>query len=137
MKHSVKKITAKEAMAFFQDKSQRIGGLDPENLHDDGLLFYASGPVCGIAHYGFEEGVWMVHYGVKREGLGKYDGHMLSILKEHWNAVKAKLIIGWTPESNKLALSIAKRIGFKVVGYLDLDDRIVMQEWKKGSNHGR
>ena len=125
------RIDAERAKEYFKDPSQRIGGLDPDAFHDDGLLFYASGPVCVIAHYGFEPDVFMVHYGVKPEGLGKYDTHMESLLVELWEDQKAALIIGWTPESNRKALAIAKRVGFKVTGYLDLKDRIVMQEWKK------
>lgn len=130
------KINAKQAQEYFKDPSQRLGGLDPKDFHDDGLIFYADGPVCGVAHYGFERGVWMMHYGVKPEGRGRYDKHMLSILNEFWDAVDAKLIIGWTPESNRKALAIAKRLGFTITGYLDLEDRIVMQEWKKEKNNG-
>ena len=117
------KITATEAKPFFEHKSQRAR-FAPDDLHDNGLLFYADGPVCGVGHYGFESGVWMVHYGMKREGLGRYDKHIMNVLNEFWDDVDAKLIIGWTPESNRLALAIAKRAGFRITGFLDLEDRI-------------
>jgi len=124
------KILAEQAKEYFADASQRTSGLSVDDLTDVGFHYYADGMVCGVAHYGMHPDVWMMHYAVKPEGKGRYDKRIVRLLAEAWDDLGAKLIIGWTPEHNRLALALARRVGFRVTGYLDLAERVVMQEWK-------
>lgn len=125
-------ITAAEARAFFAAPSQmRHGEIDPADLHDDGLEYWAEDGVCGVFHAALWPGVWMAHYGVMPESWGRTIAPARRILAAFWEAKQPQRIIGWTKESNRAALSFARRLGFEIDGRLDLPSGpVIMQGWR-------
>lgn len=69
----------------------------------------------------------MAHYAVKPEAWGKAVSPARSVLNAFWQAEKPDLIIGWTDEKNRQALSFAKRLGFREIG--TMHNGVVTQEW--------
>lgn len=128
----MKRIMADEAMEFFADQSQQRGGMiSPDQLHDNGIEYWADGPICGVFHQAHWPGVWMGHYGVKPEGFGGLVEPAKRVLRGFWKVKRPELIIGWTKESNRAALAFARRIGFVEHGRMVLPDgAVIMQEWR-------
>ena len=126
------RISVDEARGFFAHKSQRVLGMDPDDMHDDGIEYWASGPICVAFHRSFWPGVWMAHYGVKPEGWGQLVDPALTILSEFWDEVQPVRITGWTEEKNRQAVSFSRRLGFVEDGRMDLPTgTIIMQGWTK------
>ena len=126
------KITVDEARAYLAHPSQQIYDARPEVLPEDGVEYYAAGPVCGMFHRFGWNGVWMAHYAVKPEGWGRLVAPANEILNEFWDAERPERIIGWTPGENRAALAFSKRLGFVIDGQLDLPSgKIIMQGWAK------
>lgn len=123
-------ITVDEARAFFAHPSQHVFGITPDRLPEEGVEYWASGPVCGVFHLAPYPDVWMGHYAVKPEGWGKATEPAKAILRAFSEAKQAHRIIGWTPSSNRAALAFAKRLGFVVDGVMPLPEgEIIMQGW--------
>lgn len=105
--------------------------IDPADLHDNGLEYYVLGDMCGIAHQSHWPGVWMVHYGVKPGAWGSAVETGRALLERFWDERKPDLIIGWTKESNRAAVSFARRLGFVVDGKMILPSgTVLMQSWR-------
>lgn len=120
------KITRDEAREYFLHPSQQLD-ITPDNLPGDPVQYWAEGGVCGVFHPSFWGGVWMAHYAVKPEAWGKAVSPARSVLNAFWQAEKPDLIIGWTDEKNRQALSFAKRLGFREIG--TMHNGVVTQEW--------
>jgi hypothetical protein len=106
-------------------------GITPKTLPDDGFEYWACGPVCGVFHPAWWPGVWMAHYGMKPEGLGKYVDPSREILMEFWKHKDPERIIGWTDASNRAALAFAKRVGFIKDGEMKINSgTVVMTGWR-------
>ena len=126
---TARRVCAIEARWFFEDESQQTHGLDPQDLDDD-LIYFASGPVCGVFHPLPWDHLWMAHYGVRIEGWGHLLQPAREVLHAFEDACAPVGIIGWTEETNRAALAFAKRLGFVVEGVMDLPTgRVVMQRW--------
>ena len=128
---NVTPLLAADARPFFDHPTQRRGAsVDPAELHDNGILYRACGPVCGAFHAAPWPGVWMAHYGVKPEAWGQARDPARAILRAFWDEMQPARIVGWTKESNRAAIAFARRIGFTVDGRLDLQGgAVIMQGW--------
>lgn len=126
------KITVHEARAFFAHPSQLIQGLtSPDDLPEDGLTYYANGPICGAFHPMPWPGVWMAHYGVKPEGWGRLIQPAREILTRFAADHDAYRVVGWTLASNRAACAFARRLGFTEDGRMPSPDgEIIMTGWK-------
>ena len=106
-------------------------GSHPDILPDEGFEYWADGPVCGVFHRMPWPGVWMGHYGMKRDGLGRYADPARRILVAFSAAAGADLITGWTDKNNRAALAFAKRIGFRIDGEMNTPTQtVVMTSWR-------
>lgn len=126
------RITVDAAREYLGEKlQQRASMIDPVDLPEEGVEFFAKDGVCGMFHAAHWPRVFMAHYAVKSEAWGKTTGPAKEILMEFWKYKKPKLIIGWTDSENRAALSFARRIGFRKTGQLDLPDKtIIQQSWR-------
>lgn len=125
------RIPVEEARAFFAHPSQqRASHIAPEDLPADGVEYWAKDGVCGLFHPSFWPDVWMAHYGVKPEALGRTVAPAKAILSAFWEEKKPARIIGWTKENNRAALAFARRLGFTVDGRMDLPEPVIMQGWR-------
>jgi hypothetical protein len=124
-------ITAHEARPFFDHPSQRRGGmLDPEALHDNGLVYFANGFVCLAFHTAFWPGVHMVHIGVQPEGWGRIEGVTLGLLRQFCSASGAVRLVAWISATNRAVIAFARRIGFVSEGAMTLPDgRVEFYGW--------
>ena len=123
------RITVDEAREYFSHPSQRRFGLDPKDL-PEGLEYWARGNVCGVFHAAFWPGVWMGHFGVKREGLGEYVDDARCVLDEFSQTLRPARVIGWIEEGNRAAIAFVRRIGFSEDGSMDLPGGgVVMFGW--------
>lgn len=122
------RILADDARAFFAHPSQRVYDLDPAALHDNGLIYYARGHVCGVFNLGPMPGVWFGHYAVKPEGWGKSDEDAKAVLREFSADFEARAIVGWTDSTFRAALAFAKRLGFEDRG--EVVPGITEQVWR-------
>jgi RimJ/RimL family protein N-acetyltransferase len=120
------KITAGEAQEYFLHPSQQTD-IDPDNLPGDPVQYWAHDGVCGMFHPTFWPGVWMAHYAIKPEVWGKTVAPTVVLLNAFWRAEQPELIIGWTDNKNRQAMSFAKRLGFKEIG--TMRNGVVTQEW--------
>lgn len=127
------RITVDQAREYWGDKSQQDKSMIfPDDLPDDeAFQYWAIDGVCGVFHRAAWPGVWMAHYGVKETAWGKTVDAAKSVIGEFWAAESPEAIIGWTAETNRQALSFAKRLGFKENGRMMLKSgAVVMQELK-------
>lgn len=126
------RITAAEARPYFDHRSQRVGAMiDPADLHDNGLEYWALDGICGVFHQAHWPDVWMVHYGAKPEAWGRLVEPSRTVLRAFWDEKQPDLLIGWTKESNRQALAFARRVGFRENGRMNLPEgAVVMQEWR-------
>lgn len=123
-------MTADEAGYWFEDPSQHVMGITPDALPDEGFLYLASGPVCGCFHLAPWPGVWMAHYGVRREEWGGLNEPARAVLNAFWDARRPHRIVGWTDHRNRAALAFARRLGFVEDGRMPtLEGEIIMQGW--------
>lgn len=120
------RITREAAREYFAHPSQQID-VNPESLPGDPVQYWAQDGVCVMFHPSFWPGVWMAHYAVKPEVWGKTVSPALEILSAFWNACEPDLIIGWTDERNRQAISFSRRLGFKEIG--TMQNGVVTQEW--------
>lgn len=109
-------ITSAQASEYFADKSQQIGGVDPDNLPDAPFEYWADGPLLGIFYPGPLAGVWMVHLAAKPSGYGKLVTHAHNILRDFGAEKGYPSIMGWTPKRLRAAVAFAKRVGFEMIG---------------------
>jgi hypothetical protein len=125
------KITAAEAREYFAHESQRRGNMiDPADLPETGVEYWARDGVCGMFHRSFWPDVWMVHHAVKPEAWGRADAPAKAILRAFWTEKKPRRIIGWTLEGNRAAVAFARRVGFAVDGKMELPSGpVLMQGW--------
>jgi RimJ/RimL family protein N-acetyltransferase len=125
-----RQIGVDEARAFFADRTQQVASMiTPDQLPADGVEYWADEGVCGAFHLAPWPGVWMAHYGVKPSQWGKTIPPARRILYAFWKAKQPDRIVGWTLESNRAAISFARRLGFVVDGRLDLKEPVIMQGW--------
>lgn len=126
------RVSAAEARPFFDHPTQRRGGMiDPADLHDNGLEYWVLGDVCGLVHQAHWPGVWMVHYGVKPSAWGEAAEIGRAMLEAFWAERQPERIIGWTKESNRLAVALARRAGFVIDGKMNLPSgTVLMQGWE-------
>lgn len=123
-------IDVEEARDYFLDSSQQIQGITPETLPESGVEYWANEGVCGMFHLAPWPRVWMAHYAVKVEAWGKTVAPAKRILAEFWGSRQVDRIIGWTPETNRAALFLSRRLGFKIEGAIHLPNgKIIMQGW--------
>ena len=125
------RIQLDQARDFWSHSSQHVMGITPETLPDDGFEYWANGPVCCVFHAAHWPNVWMVHYGMKRDGIGRYVEPAKEILMEFWQQKQPDRIIGWTDATNRAALAFAKRCGFVKDGEMKLvTGTVVMTGWR-------
>ncbi|MFV1484522.1 MULTISPECIES: GNAT family N-acetyltransferase [unclassified Phaeobacter] len=124
------RISVDQARQYFQHRSQqRASGITPDELPDEPFQYWACEGVCGAFHPDHWPGVWMAHYAVKPEHWGRTIGPAKSILQAFWASERPSLIIGWTAESNRAALSFSRRLGFREIGKMALDSgNVIMKE---------
>ncbi|WP_288950427.1 hypothetical protein [uncultured Paracoccus sp.] len=124
-----RQITAAEAAEFFAHPSQRRG-VDELALPEEGVVYWADGPVCGV----FRDFCWPrvldVHCGVKPEGWGKTVPHARAILEAVWHFYAPDLIVAQSLERNRAVLAMNRRLGFEVIGTMPTPERVVIQSWR-------
>lgn len=125
------RITVDEARVYFAHPSQQKASLiTPDALPERGVIYYATGGVCGCFHDAHWPGVVMAHYGVLPEAWGSTVAAGKAILRQFAADYEPQAIIGWTDESNRAALAYARRLGFEEYGRLVLPDTtIIEQRW--------
>lgn len=129
----VTRLTPQEARDYFADPTQLRASMleSPDDLPDEGFEYWACGPICGVFHLSAWPGVWMVHYGVKREGWGKLVDPSRAILNAFWAHHQPQRIIGWTDSRNRAALALTRRVGFHEDGRMELNGyEVVMTGWR-------
>lgn len=128
----IRKISAAEARPYFDHPTQRHAGMiDPADLHDNGIEYWANGPMCAAFHAAQWPGVLMAHHGCKPKAWGSAAILARELLLHVWGEKSPDLIIGWTKESNRAAVAMARRAGFVVDGKLNLPDgAVLMQSWR-------
>lgn len=123
------KITVDEAREYFAHASQQKASLiTPDQLPENGVLYYALEGVCAVFHDAHWPGVAMAHYAVKPEAWGRTVEPAKAILREFAVEYEPEAIIGWTSESNRAALAFARRLGFREYGRLNLPSGTVIQQ---------
>ncbi|KII11260.1 GNAT family N-acetyltransferase [Phaeobacter sp. S60] len=124
------RISVDQAREFFHHKSQqKASDITPEDLPGGDFQYWACDGVCGAFHPDHWPGVWMAHYGVKPEVWGRTVQPARAILRAFWMAERPQLIIGWTAENNRAALSFSRRLGFRETGKMTLDSgNVIMKE---------
>lgn len=105
------KITAAEARAYFAHPSQQVLGATPETVPDEGLEYWADGPVCLIFHETAHPDVWMVHLAVKPDGWGHLVEPTRRLLAEFWQAKQPRHIAAWIEEHRTAAIAFARKVG--------------------------
>lgn len=110
------KITAAEARAYFAHPSQHVLGATPETIPDEGLEYWADGPVCLIFHETAHPDVWMVHLAVKPEGWGHLVDPTRRLLAEFWQAKQPRRIVTWIEEHRRAAVALATKAGGVIDG---------------------
>ncbi len=124
------RITVDEARKYYAHPSQCILGASPEKLPEDGVEYWAQGPLCLTFHRAAWPGVYMVHCAAMPEGRGRLVEPGLALLRGFWDEKQAVRIIGWTPKSCRAAVAFARRCGFVEDGRFPVkDDEIIMQGW--------
>lgn len=129
----IRKLTAREAREYFSDPTQLRASMleSADDLPEDRFEYWADGPICGVFHRTAWPGVWMAHYGVKREGWGHLADPARRILRAFWEEHGPERIIGWTDSRNRAALAFARRIGFREDGRMELNGyAVVMTGWR-------
>jgi RimJ/RimL family protein N-acetyltransferase len=126
------KISVDEARAYFDHPTQRRASLiTPDKLPQTGVIYDATGGVCGCFHDAHWPGVVMAHYGVLPEAWGSTVPAGRDILQQFAADYEPQAIIGWTAERNRAALAFARRLGFREYGRLELPSgTVIKQEWK-------
>lgn len=128
---NVRQVSVDEAREFFAHQSQIKGtGVTPDQLHDDGIVYYASGAICGMFHDMPWPKVLGAHCGVKPEGWGQIVPHAKAILQTVWDEYQPELIVAWTRESNRATLAFNKRCGFVVHGQMPTEESTILQHWR-------
>ncbi len=123
---NARQIDVDEAREFFVHPSQWKSAR-PDELPTDGVVYWASGPVCGVFRDFSLPGVLDAHCGVKPEGWGHTVDHARAILQAVWSAYSPRLIVALTPADNRATLAFNRRCGFARQG--DLPIGIVIQSW--------
>lgn len=128
----IRKISAADARPYFDHPTQRRAGMiDPADLHDNGIEYWANGPMCLAFHAAHWPGVLMVHAGCKPSAWGEADKLCRAILLHVWRKKQPEKIIAWTKESNRAVASLARRVGFVLDGLLEIPSGTVqMQSWR-------
>jgi RimJ/RimL family protein N-acetyltransferase len=123
-------LTPKEAEGYFMHPTQIKGSMivDGASL-PDGAEYRAMDGVCGAFHECGMVDIWMVHFAVLPEAWGKCVPACKAIVEAFAREVGAKRLIGWTPEHNRAALSLVRRVGFEIDGRLPLDEPFIMSGW--------
>lgn len=106
------KISACEAMAFYDHPSQQRCAMGLPDVLPDTFEYRACDNVMGAFHPTFWPHIWMVHLAVKPEGWGVSDDIAKQILREFWEEVEPQRIIAWTDIENRAVAAFAKRCGF-------------------------
>jgi len=127
------RISVDEAREYFRHPSQQKASIiTPDALPESGVIYYAHEGVCGCFHDAHWPGLVMAHYAVNPEVWGRTVEPARAILAQFWDDYRPEAILGWTAESNRKALSFARRIGFREYGRLDLPSgAVIKQEWRK------
>jgi RimJ/RimL family protein N-acetyltransferase len=120
-------------MPYFAESAQLRASMlqSPDDLPDEGVEYWADGPICGVFHPSFWPGVWMVHYAVRSGGWGQLVEPSRRILLAFWAHHQPQRLIGWTDIRNRAALAFAKRVGAREDGRMQLDGyEVVMTGWR-------
>jgi len=128
------RITANDARTYWAHHSQQEkSAIMPDDLPDsDDFQYWARDGVCGVFHRLPWPDVWMAHYGVKPEAWGRTTKPARAVINEFWEAEQPALLTGWTLETNRAALSFARRIGFTEIGRMNLESgAVIMQEYRQ------
>ena len=126
------RISVDQAREYFAHPSQQLFGITPDTLPDDPFEYWASGPVCAIAHLAPHPGIWMAHIAVKPDGWGSAVPYAQWLLDEFWEEKKPERIIGWTPSRLRAAIAFARRVGFVEDGRMPmLNGELIMSGWAK------
>lgn len=126
------RISVDEARQYWAHHTQQEKSfIHPDDLpEDEAFQYWAKDGVCVVFHRAAWPGVWMAHYGIKPEVWGKTTIPAREIIAEFSAVEEPELIIGWTDEKNRAALSFARRVGFKEIGRMNLPDgAVIMQEY--------
>lgn len=121
-----------EARKFFDHPTQRRHGMvDPADLHDDGIEYWAHGPLCLAFHDAPWPDVQMVHCGAMPEAWGHAAALALPVLHEFWQARQPARIVAWIKEANRPVAALMRRVGFTVDGRMDLPTgAVLLQGWR-------
>lgn len=121
------RIDADAARPFFAHPSQWKYGR-PEQLHDEGHVYYATGPACLVFYDMPWPRVLGVHCAVKPEGWGRAVEPVTHILRFVWDEMNPALIAGWVNTENRAMLSFARRCGFEKHGAMPVG--VEMLHWR-------
>lgn len=126
------RVSADEARKYLAHWTQQKGAeATPDQLTDEGFEYWAQEGVCGIFHLAPWPDVWMAHYAVLPEAWGKTTTPAKSILNAFWQHHQPQAIVGWTKQSNRAALSFARRVGFVEHGRLEMPSgTVIQQNWR-------
>lgn len=126
------RICVEEAREFFAHPSQRIHGITPESLPDDGFQYWSRGYLCLAVHPAMFPGVWGAHIAAKPQGWGKMDDDGKALLNEIWDALRPLRLVGWVETWRRSVIAFALRCGWIEDGRFRAgSEEIVMIGWSR------
>lgn len=121
-----------EARPFFAHRSQRIHGITPETLPDEGFQYWAQGNLCLCVHPAMFPGVWGAHVAAMPQGWGSLDAELVAVQREIWRALEPVRLVGWVETWRRPVLALARRCGWVEDGrFAAKDTEIVMIGWSE------
>ena len=120
------RITVDEARAYFAHPSQQVLGASPETIPEQGVEYWADGPVCIALHGTAHPDVWMAHLAVMPDARGRLVEPAKRILTAFWVEHQPRRIVAWIEEHRRAAIAFAHRLGAVEHGRIP---GTVMMDW--------
>lgn len=109
--------------------TDRIGGIGPEAMTDDGYVYLAQDGVCLAFHDMPWPGLVMVHVGALRGAWGRAVAPAMAMMGAFWHVYQPARVVAWIRTANRAAVAYALRCGFVADGQMALPEPVTMMGW--------